>query len=309
MSSHPHSTAPAADTTALDAGRPSSPFSSTVQLTLEEKEIKDYLDHRLNRPRGGFFDTVNERLERYEPLARSIEEMLEMEEFKAFVDESMEETARQVVNQFRARKSEIRSGIFGKIPMFAVLSAADEFGMDLQSGYLDLKSRISTEWRARKLAAGYMRNIKIEQEELKQQKEGIVRDTEQLQAAYKGVHTQFLFFTSTSPGIAKENKPKGRMGAYIMLGPHQIDLNLVRCLLSRCQEPTVPNKMYVLFREIPRASQKLTSAFLRLGIDKRRGNMELLANTNSTSKYFGVLWDLFDRRHIHRLTFSLGARQ
>ncbi|KAG8950248.1 Leucine-rich repeat serine/threonine-protein kinase 2 [Tulasnella sp. 424] len=180
-------------TTAAKEGSQTARFSSTLQLTAEEKEIEEYLDQRLNKPRGSFFDTVIERMERFEPLARSIEELLARNDFKEHVDEAMEANARQMVEQFRARKAQVRSGIFGRIPMFAVLSAVDEFGTDLQTGYLDLKIRISTQWKAKKLAEAYMRELKVPKTELKQQKEEVVRATTELSSAYKGVHTQILF--------------------------------------------------------------------------------------------------------------------
>lgn len=193
MVSQRSDTALMASTTATKEGSQIARFSSTLQLTAEEKEIEEYLDQRLNKPRGSFFDTVIERMERFEPLARSIEELLARNDFKEHVDEAMEANARQMVEQFRARKSQVRSGIFGRIPMFAVLSAVDEFGTDLQTGYLDLKIRISTQWKAKKLAEAYVRELKVPKTELKQQKEEVVRATTELQSAYKGVHTQVLF--------------------------------------------------------------------------------------------------------------------
>lgn len=95
MVSQRSDTALMASTTATKEGSQIARFSSTLQLTAEEKEIEEYLDQRLNKPRGSFFDTVIERMERFEPLARSIEELLARNDFKEHVDEAMEANARQ----------------------------------------------------------------------------------------------------------------------------------------------------------------------------------------------------------------------
>lgn len=59
--------------------------SAEVQLTPEEQAFDEYLETIMTLPQGSIFDTAYKRLERYEPLARSIESILESKEFEPYI--------------------------------------------------------------------------------------------------------------------------------------------------------------------------------------------------------------------------------
>ncbi|KAG8994732.1 p21 protein (Cdc42 Rac)-activated kinase [Tulasnella sp. 427] len=131
-------------------------------------------------------------MERFEPLARSIEEILSKPE----LSEHINATTR--LNAERTKQLEMKSKIYGKIPMFAVLSAADSLGLDLLTGYSDLQQRVSLEWKAKKYAAAIMRQHKVGPGELVHEKEEVVQATTDLQAVHRGVQAQVCFINHRS---------------------------------------------------------------------------------------------------------------
>ncbi|KAG8997917.1 hypothetical protein FRB90_012409 [Tulasnella sp. 427] len=160
-----------------------------LTLTSEEKAIQQYLMERLPTPQNSIFDTVNTRIARLEPLVQDIEKMLKSEDFKNCIDRPMRRRAERALTNFQAQKSMSQSSLFGRIPMFALIRSVNDLGSDLEGRYLDLKMKISGEWRAQILFQAYKRELKGVEPQLKKQNNDLYEATENL----RSVHTQIAF--------------------------------------------------------------------------------------------------------------------
>ncbi|KAG8992541.1 hypothetical protein FRB90_000974 [Tulasnella sp. 427] len=164
-----------------------------LKLTAEEKEIQRYLQERLPAPQKGIFDSMNTSIERLEPLAQDIEKMLRDKEFERFIDKETRRNAKEAVQIFRAQRKKAKSTLFGQLPMFGLMSAVNSLSSQLEARYADLKTRISTEWKARKLAEAYIREARPDESQLERQQNDLDEATDDLQSAYNGMQTQIVF--------------------------------------------------------------------------------------------------------------------
>lgn len=115
MASHLPDSVPTTNATTANASNQSSRSQPELRLTDEEKELQKILDEKLKKPKTRLLDTVNERLQRFEPLAQSIEDMLEMPEFESYVDENTRLNARQYDMCFVRSNQSTNNSLLGRL--------------------------------------------------------------------------------------------------------------------------------------------------------------------------------------------------